>query len=489
MRMVCLRTTTFSGSFSGPCKYIVQSTAPGATREIKSILMNAHPILIVGNEPDMRTALMHALDGAGYSVETASSGFEALEKFKKDEFSMVISDVNMSEMSGLEVLEEIKKMMSEVPVALITANGTVDNAVEAMKKGAADYILMPFSDEAIQLSVKKATKNRNGGRTISFQNGYLRRDEKSKRIITQDPKLLHLLKIADNVARSNATILIQGESGTGKEMVASFIHHRSSQNDGPYVAVNCASLPDGLAESELFGHEKGSFTGAVHRKTGKFELANHGTIVLDEISEMPMSIQSKLLRALQERIIDRVGGSRPVPIDVRVIAISNIDLKSAVKGGKFREDLYYRLNVIPLTIPPLRKRRDDIPILVDHFVKKYGADNGAGVKKMSESTISSLLSLEWRGNVRELENTVQRAILLSDGEVILPEHLFLGEVESEEKNPVLIRPGLSVKEMERRLIFMTLEDVNENRTHAAEMLGISIRTLRNKLHEYKEEGK
>jgi len=451
--------------------------------------MDVHPILIVGDEPDMKTALIHALDGAAYSVETATSGFEALDKFKKDEFSLVITDVNMSQMPGFEVLGEIKKLSPEVPVVLITADGSVHNAVEAMKKGAEDYILKPFSDETIQLTVRKATRNRNGGTKIGFQNGYLRKNQKSERIITQDPKLLNILKLAENVAHSNATILIQGESGTGKEMVASFIHHHSSQNDSPYVAVNCASLPDGLAESELFGHEKGSFTGAVNRKIGKFQLADHGTIVLDEISEMPMPIQAKLLRALQERIIDRVGGTRPVPIDVRVIAISNIGLKKAVKGGKFREDLYYRLNVIPITIPPLRKRRDDIPLLADHFVKKYGSNNGSGAKKMSDSAISTLLNLEWRGNVRELENTVQRAILLSEGEVILPEHLFLGEVESEEKDSVRIRPGLSVKEMEKKLIFMTLKDLNENRTHAAEMLGISIRTLRNKLHEYKEEGK
>ena len=298
--------------------------------------MNVLPILIIGDEPDMKRALIHALGGAGYLFETASSGFKALEKLKQDEYSAVITDVNMPQMSGFEVLGEMRKMQSEVPVVFITGDGSVNNAVEAMKIGAADYILKPFSDETIQIAVRKATKNRNGGAKIGIQDDHQRTDREYRRIITQDPGLLNILKLARNVARSNATILIQGESGTGKELVASFIHHHSNRNESPYVALNCASLPDSLAESELFGHEKGSFTGAVHRKMGKFELANHGTIVLDEIGEMPMPIQAKLLRALQERIIDRVGGNRPVPIDARVIAISNVDLKESRPSGKIQ---------------------------------------------------------------------------------------------------------------------------------------------------------
>ena len=315
---------------------------------------------------------------------------------------------------------------------------------------------------------------------------------KVKKIITTDENLLNILKTAKNIASSNATVLIQGESGTGKELLASFIHRHGKGKKDPYVAVNCAALPDSLAESELFGHEKGSFTGAVVRKMGKFEMAGRGTIVLDEISEMTLPLQAKILRVLQEKEIDRVGGKKTVPIHARVIAISNIALKKAVKKGRFREDLFYRVNVVALTIPPLRQRRGDISLLAEHFLHKHCKNNNIKIPNLSDKAMSILLKHEWRGNIRELENTMERAVLLGEGEVILPENLYLEESDFDEftdntKKNIPLQAGITVKDMEKKLIVKTLEDVNDNRTQAAELLGISIRTLRNKLREYRQE--
>ena len=450
--------------------------------------MQAESILVVDDEPDMRIALTHALGRSGYLVETASSGFEALEKFRRERFSLIITDLKMPEMSGMQVLKEVKKVSPEVPVIMITAYGTIGNAVEAMKEGASDYILKPFSAETLEETVKKVAISSNGQAHDRSVVVYSNRNSETKRIITQDSALLRILNLAKNVAPSNATVLIQGESGTGKELLACFIHQHSDRSERPYVAVNCAALPEGLAESELFGHEKGAFTGAIGRKIGKFELANHGTILLDEISEMAMPLQAKLLRVIQEREIDRVGGKKPIPIDVRIIAISNINLKKAVKEGKFREDLFYRLNVIPLTVPSLRERKGDIPMLANYFLEKYSSINNKRMRKIAEETISLLMKYDWKGNVRELENTIERAVLMGKGEVLLPKHLFLEEPQNDAKKPIPIRVGLSLKEMEKELIFQTLKEVNGNRTHAAKILGISIRTLRNKLREYKEDG-
>jgi DNA-binding NtrC family response regulator len=290
--------------------------------------MQTQPILVVDDELDMRIALTHALSHSGYSVEIASSGLEALEKFEADKFSLIITDVKMPGMSGIEVLGKVKKRSPKIPVIMITAYGTINNAVEAMQQGASDYILKPFSTEILEAAIKKIYINSNG----KAQSKLLEVSE-TKRIITQDSKFLNILELAKNVAPSNATVLIMGESGTGKELLASFIHQHSGQSDRPYVAINCAALPESLAESELFGYEKGAFTGAVSRKIGKFELANHGTIILDEITEIAIPLQAKLLRALQEREIDRVGGDKPVPVDTRIIAISNIDIKLSKREG------------------------------------------------------------------------------------------------------------------------------------------------------------
>jgi DNA-binding NtrC family response regulator len=443
-------------------------------------------ILVVDDEPEMRIALNHALRRSGFAVETASNGSEALAKFEKERYGIVITDIKMPEVSGMEVLKAVKKISSHVAVIMITAYGTIGNAVEAMKEGASDYILKPFSSETIEMVVKKFSSRVVPAMLSEPLQICSTGTSEAKVLVTQDFNFLRILDLATSVASSKATVLIQGESGTGKELLASFIHRHGAQKEGPFIAVNCAALPEGLAESELFGHEKGAFTGAFCRKIGKFELANHGTLVLDEISEMPLPLQAKLLRVLQEKEIDRVGGTRPVPIDVRIIAVSNVDLKQAILRGKFREDLFYRLNVIPLTIPPLRERRSDVAILTHFFLEKYSTLNNKKMRTIADETISLLTKYDWKGNVRELENTIERAVLLGKGEVLLPRHLFLDEPENQELQTISCKTGISLQQMEKDLIFRTLREVDGNRTHAAKILGISIRTLRNKLREYRE---
>ncbi len=451
--------------------------------------MGLAPILIVDDESEMRSALSHALTRSGFSVESTVSGTDALVKIKKDPISLVITDLKMPGMSGMELIGALKKLKPEIAVIVITAFGSIHNAVEAMQAGAADYLLKPFSFETLVATVKKVLgcMDENGDKWQSKQTS--NHTATVKTLVTNDIKLLDILKLAKNVAASRSTILIQGESGTGKELLAAYIHENSGYPDEPYVALNCAALPETLAESELFGHEKGAFTGAVGRKMGKFELAKHGTVVLDEISEMTPPLQAKLLRVLQEREIDRIGGSRSVPMNARVVAISNVDLKKAVSERKFREDLYYRINVVPFTIPPLRERKGDIPLLVTHFLEKFCQMNQREMLKMSDAALARLVGNPWKGNIRELENTIERAVLISNGHKLLPEHLFLDadEFDDATQPAISIQAGMTVKEMEKKLITKTLSDVDDNRTRAAELLGISIRTLRNKLKEYKQE--
>ncbi len=437
-------------------------------------------ILVVDDEVPMQLAMEAVLARLGYSVFKTSNGYEALDVLARTKIDLVISDMRMPGMTGAELLHAVHEAYPRIPVVLITAYGTISQAVEAMKEGAFDFITKPFSAEDLELVVERAVRpgKRAQVKTAPTESG------KQLTIVTNDPIFKRLLEVATTVAQSSASILLQGESGTGKELVARLIHSASRRSASPFVAVNCAALPGNLLESELFGHEKGSFTGAVGTKIGKFEQANGGTILLDEISEMEQVLQAKLLRVLQEREVDRVGGGKPIPIDVRVIATTNRDIRTCVQKGEFREDLYYRLNVIPLYVPPLRERKGDVRLLLDHFIRRFSA---GALRKISGDVGSRLEQYAWPGNVRELQNACERAVLLSGDENLTLEHFLLGSmpaVQRDSGDELRLYSGLSVADAEKKLIFETLRTTGNNKTKAAELLGISIRTLRNKLNEY-----
>ena len=489
--------------------------------------MVSEPVLIVDDEVEMRIAMSETLKHCGYPVEISHNAIDAIKKFKQNNYSLVITDMTMPKRSGLELLKDIKTIAPAKPVIMATAYGTVETAVEAMKHGAFDYIKKPINFDSFQFIVQQALnyEGMTGNVSIDVENkkSNSKPVDLSKEIVTENQTMQSLLKVARNVAKSKSTMLIQSESGTGKELLASYIHDNSDRSKRPFVAVNCAALPDTLLESELFGHAKGSFTGATQDYRGKFEQAHTGTILLDEISEMALPLQAKLLRVLQEYQVDKVGGKEPIPIDVRVIATTNQNLLGMIDDSKFREDLYFRLNVIPLALPPLRDRMDDVPVLVKYFVEKHSKINNRKCPAVSRETLNILTNYHWRGNVRELENVMERAMLLCDGEEIQPQHLLmssqLGETsinadlasitasntknsksvsvikdsndtdyqDSQDSSGLGIEVGMSMKEAEKRFIFKTLHETKGNRTHAAKTLGISIRTLRNKLNEYREE--
>lgn len=446
-------------------------------------------ILVVDDEAGMRIAIKEALSRKGYSVEVAEDGHEAIRKIASSEYEMVISDMKMPGPGGMEVLKEVKKNSPHVPVLLITAFGTIQKAVEAVKEGAIDFIIKPFELEALEGAVEKALK-------VTEELGSF--ETKGKTMLSNDPSMRKLVSMALVAASSDATVLVSGESGTGKELLARFLHANSPRADKPFVAVNCASIPEGLLESELFGHEKGAFTGAIQQRQGKFEQANTGTILLDEISEMDLKLQAKLLRVIQEKEVERLGGKTPIPLDIRIIATTNRDMKKEVREGRFREDLLYRLNIFPLMLPPLRERGEDRLLLAEHFLKKFNQKYSKRLEGISKEAASYIETLEWRGNIRELENTMERAVLLSQGKTLLKEHLVMCDDAEEEtatiasgRDPVVERVvdgrkanNMTLWEMERGLICKTLDDVEGNRTQAAKRLGISVRTLRNKLKEY-----
>ena len=434
-----------------------------------------HRVLVVDDEMQMRNALYEVLKRRGYEVIAEGRGEDAIGRLAKERFSAVITDVKMPGMNGLELLRSVKKIDPALPVVMITAFGTIENAIEAMKEGASDYVLKPFSPDLIESVVNKALS--------------LRQNEKDFGIVTGNEKMLDILDIARGIAPTLATVLIMGESGTGKELLARFIHASSDRKNKPFVAINCASIPDGLLESELFGYEKGAFTGAISSRKGKFEAAHGGTLLLDEVGEMGAHLQAKLLRVLQQKEVDRLGGQSPVSVDIRVIATTNRDLKKEVDAGKFREDLYYRLNVFPIILPPLRGRHDDIKLLAEHFVSIFNKKNSKKIKGINRDAVKCLQSHQWRGNVRELQNVIERAVLMCKGKELLPQDLFYGErfEESAEQAERVSEKG-SLRDMERELIQKTLRSANGNKTKAANILGISVRTLRNKMKEYLSDG-
>ncbi len=435
-------------------------------------------VLIVDDDPQMRLAMKESIGRMGYNVVLSENGQEALDKLRQPgaEFSMMVTDMRMPRMDGLALLKEVRRGSSPLPVLVITGFGTVETAVEMMKEGATDFLVKPFPFDRLQKAVEAMLAS--SGCAACSQGG----DSGTPELITANAGMRKIVELAGKLAASDITVLIEGESGTGKELLARHIHRSSGRSDKPFVAVNCAAIPDNLLESELFGHEKGAFTGAVDRKKGKFELAQGGTILLDEIGEMPLLLQAKLLRALQEKEIDRVGGKSPVPVDVRVIATTNRDLWKECEEGRFREDLYYRLNVFPVNVPPLRERPEDIEELSDHFIKTYSLLAGKRIEGLDCSAMAVLKARKWRGNIRELQNVMHRAVFLAKGPLIEESDFMFEQAKCRADDA----PAGKIRDMERQLIMDTLKDVDGNRTMAARILGVSVRTIRNKLKEYGE---
>jgi DNA-binding NtrC family response regulator len=445
--------------------------------------MDKKRILVVDDDEYIRESIRETLKRKNYEAEGAENGKIALELFQRDAFDMVISDMKMPGMTGIELLENIKRLDADVPFLIITAYGAIDSAVEAIKKGAFDFIQKsPTLLDELELHVERNLQfrqllkdNKRLASALKKQWNYI-----GSSAVMDDIRIL-----SKTVAESRSTVLITGESGTGKELVARSIHFLSPRKNGPFVKVNCAALPEGLIESELFGHEKGAFTGALNRRLGKFELASGGTLLLDEIGEMNTGVQAKLLRVLQEREVNKVGGDDPVEIDIRIVATTNRDLDKEVKSGTFREDLFYRLNVFRIHLPALRERKEDIDNLVDHFIIKYNEENGFTVQGVDPQCREMLQQYGWPGNIRELENTIERAVVLTRSGIIKKELFSLacrgGTIQNDDFAFV---PGITIADAEKELIIRTLEHCNQNRTKAARILGISIRTLRNKLNEY-----
>ena len=449
-------------------------------------------ILVIDDTPIIRKSLEERLRGKRYAVSTAASMAEAEKRLAANAFDLIFLDMQLPDGNGQDLIENLSHNQVKPLIVMITANGSVETVVDCMRHGAFDYVTKPFAMTQIDLVLKKAADFQRAVKVTDFLN---RESIANREIIGQSPVILQLKDLIHKVARTNATVMISGENGTGKELVANEIFLNSQRSNKPFIKVNCAAISEALIESEFFGHEKGSFTGATDQRDGRFELADGGTILLDEISEISLALQAKLLRVLQEREFERVGGNKTIKVDVRVLATTNRDLMKSVQRGEFREDLYYRLNVFPLSVPALRDRVGDVELLANHFLQRFTKDHRIKSAGFSPSALASLLAHNWPGNVRELQNAVERAAILADeGGPISPEQMglvapahFVPEPVAAQPEPILSdRQVLPLHELEKQAIFDALKKTDGNRTQAAELLQISIRTLRNKLAEYRE---
>ncbi len=446
-------------------------------------------VLVVEDDRAARVGLTELIRAWGYVAEDASDGEEALQKITTFRPGIVLTDLVMPRMDGLGLLRALEDQLTDLCVVILTAQGTVETAVEAIRDGAYDYLTKPVDPQRLQILLAKAVERQETRREVRVLRRQLRDQGSFGRIIGNTPAVRKLYRTIEQAAPTGASVLIWGESGTGKELVAQTIHQLSDRVNQPYIAINCAAIPETLLESEIFGHEKGAFTGAVERRLGCFELAHRGTLFLDEIAEMVPVTQVKLLRVLQERTFRRLGGRTEQNVDVRIIAATNVNPLDAVAKGKLREDLYYRLNVFSIELPPLRARREDIPLLVQSFIAEFAGRNGKEVKGVSQDALALLEQYHWPGNIRELRNVIERATILSPGEFIEPSHLppelSVPPSAAAEQHQITLTPGTTVDEAEMRLIEITLAHTGQNKTRAAELLGISLKTLHNKLNRMK----
>ncbi len=450
-------------------------------------------VLVVDDDPLMLRFMAETIRRQGKEAVLCENGLDAIRKLQEEAFDLVVSDMKMPLKNGIDVLVAAKSLSPPPIVILATAHGSIESAVESMKLGAFNYLIKPFSPEALENALEKAEEHL---RLIKENRFYREENTHAKRafLISKSSAMQKVLQDLEKIAKSQASVFITGESGTGKEVIAGAIHQLSTRTHHPFIKVNCAAIPETLLESEFFGHEKGSFTGAHARKIGRFELADKGTLLLDEVTEIPLVLQPKLLRAIQEQEFERVGGTRAIKVNLRFLATSNRNMQETIETRLFREDLFYRLNVVPLHIPPLRERKEDILPLANHFLERFCSENHKALKKFTDGAVQKLLDYPWPGNIRELANIVERTVVLDFDPVIDSEHLYLDSTVSrvekkdsqELKNGTLsLGPlGLTLHELEKRAILETLEAQHRNRTKTASVLGISVRTLRNKLHEY-----